>query len=109
MEVMSREYKDEVARELASVDLESYQLDTIDARLLKYVSGVVGNPDDHNMFELLAVKKFLRLMRTYVFRASKIKKFVKLYESLKFSGMDGRKCYKLTPIQFFQFASMLGF
>lgn len=109
MEVTSREYKDGVAKELAAVDLDSYQLDEIDGRLLKYVSGVVGEPDNHNLFELLAVKKFLRLMRTYVFRASKIKKFVKLYESLKFSGMDGRKCYRLTPIQYFQFCSMLGF
>ena len=109
MEVNSKEYKDEVARSLASIDLERYQLDTIDGRLLKYVSGVVCSPDDHNLFELLAVKKFLRLMDQYVFRTSKIKKFVRLYENLKFSGMDGRKSYKLTPIQYFQFASMLGF
>ena len=109
MEVTSKEYKDAVAKELDAVDLDSYQLDTIDRRLLKYVSGVVCNPEGHNLYELLAVKKFLRLMRTYTFRASKVKKFVKLYESLKFSGMDGRRCYKLTPIQYFQFASMLGF
>ena len=109
MEVTSKEYKAEVAKELAGVDLESYQLDTIDARLQKYVSGVISEPDGHNLYELLAVKKFLRLMHCYVFRTSKVRKFVKLYESLKFSGMDGRRCYKLTPIQFFQFASMLGF
>lgn len=109
MEVTDKEYKDEVAKELARVDLDSFQLDTIDSRLLKYVSGVIGNPEEHNLFELLAVKKFFRLMRSYVFRTSKVVKFVRLYESLKFSGMDGRKSYKLTPIQFFQFASMLGF
>lgn len=109
MEVNTKEYKEEVARSLASIDLDRYQLDTIDGRLLKYVSGVTCNPDDHNLYELLAVKKFLRLMDHYVFRTSKIKKFVRLYENLKFSGMDGRKSYKLTPIQFFQFASMLGF
>lgn len=109
MEVTSKEYKDAVAKELDAVDLDGYQLDTIDKRLLKYVSGVVRNPDGHNLYELLAVKKFLRLMKTYTFRASKVRKFVRLYESLKFSGMDGRRCYKLTPIQYFQFASMLGF
>ena len=109
MEVTDKEYKDEVAKELARVDLDSFQLDTIDSRLLKYVSGVIGNPEEHNLFELLAVKKFFRLMRSYVFRTSKVVKFVRLYESLKFSGMDGRKSYKLTPIQLFQFASMLGF
>lgn len=109
MEVTSKEYKDAVAKELDAVDLDGYQLDTIDKRLLKYVSGVVRNPEAHNLYELLAVKKFLRLMKTYTFRASKVRKFVRLYESLKFSGMDGRRCYKLTPIQYFQFASMLGF
>ena len=109
MEVTSKEYKDEVAKELARVDLDSFQLDTIDQRLLKYVSGVIGDPEAHNLYELLAVKKFLRLMRCYVFRTSKVVKFVRLYESLKFSGMDGRKSYKMTPIQYFQFASMLGF
>ena len=109
MEVTDKEYKDEVAKELASVDLDGFQLDTIDSRLLKYVSGVIGDPEAHNLFELLAVKKFFRLMRSYVFRTSKVVKFVRLYESLKFSGMDGRKSYKLTPIQYFQFASMLGF
>lgn len=109
MEVTTEAYKTEKADELQGIDLETYQLDTIDARLYKYVAEVRNNPDAHNLYELLAVLKFLRLMREYVFRPSKVKKFVKLYESLKFSGMDGRRCYKLTPIQYFQFASILGF
>lgn len=109
MEVTTEAYKTEKADELQGIDLETYQLDTIDARLYKYVAEVRNNPDAHNLYEVLAVLKFLRLMREYVFRTSKVKKFVKLYESLKFSGMDGRRCYKLTPIQYFQFASILGF
>lgn len=109
MDVTTKAYKDEKADELKSIDLETYQLDSIDVRLYKYISEIQNNPDEHNLYELLAVLKFLRLMREYRFRPSKVKKFVKLYESLKFSGMDGRRCYKLTPIQYFQFASMLGF
>ena len=109
MEVTTEAYKTEKADELQGIDLDTYQLDTIDARLYKYVAEVRNNPDAHNLYEVLAVLKFLRLMREYVFRPSKVKKFVKLYESLKFSGMDGRRCYKLTPIQYFQFASILGF
>lgn len=109
MDVASKEYKDGKVEELRRLDLESYQLDTIDARLQKYVSEVRDNPDMHNLYEILAVLKFLRLMKKYVFRASKVKGFARLYESLKFSGMDGRRCYRLTPIQYFQFASMLGF
>lgn len=109
MDYTTKAYKDEKADELIGIDLETYQLDSIDARLYKYIHQVQQNPDDHNLYEILGVLKFLRLMREYVFRPSKIKKFVKLYESLKFSGMDGRRCYKLTPIQYFQFASILGF
>lgn len=109
MEITSREYKWSKAEELRKMDLELYQLDTIDGRLLRYVSEVRNNPDSHNLYEILAVLKFLRLLGKYVFRASKVKKFVRLYENLKFSGMDGRRCYRLTPIQYFQFASMLGF
>lgn len=109
MEVTTEAYKTEKADELQGIDLDTYQLDTIDARLYKYIAEVRNNPDAHNLYEVLAVLKFLRLMREYVFRPSKVKKFVKLYESLKFSGMDGRRCYKLTPIQYFQFASILGF
>lgn len=109
MEITSREYKQSKAEELRAMDLDLYQLDTIDGRLLRYVSEVRNNPDSHNLYEILAVLKFLRLLGKYVFRASKVKKFVRLYENLKFSGMDGRRCYRLTPIQYFQFASMLGF
>ncbi len=105
----SKEYKDHIAERLRSVDITSYALDNVDERLLRYVQGCIDNPDGHNVYELLSVLKFFRLMRTYTFRVSKVKKFVKLYESLKFSGMDGRRCYKLTPVQYFQFANILGF
>lgn len=104
-----KELKAQYTERLGGLDLERYQLGGIDTRLEKYVEGVRNNPDGHNLYEVLAVIKFLRLMDDYIFRASKVKRFVKLYESLKFSGMDGRKCYKLTPIQYFQFASILGF
>lgn len=109
MDVTTKEYKDIQSIHLRRVDIEKYQLDTIDVRLLSYISGVRNEPEKHNLYEVLSVLKFFRLMDRYVFRASKIRRFAKLYESLKFSGMDGRRCYKLTPIQYFQFASILGF
>lgn len=107
--ISGRELKEKHTGRLNEIDLGRYQLGGIDERLEKYVKEVRDNPDDHNLYEVLAVLKFLRLMDEYTFRASKVKRFVKLYESLKFSGMDGRKCYRLTPIQYFQFASILGF
>lgn len=108
-ELTAKEFKALKVEELRAVDLEAYQLETVDARLRCYVEGVRSKPDLHNVYEVLAVLKFLRLMKTYIFRASKVKRFSRLYESLKFSGLDGRRCYKLTPVQYFQFASMLGF
>lgn len=108
-ELTAKEFKALKVEELRAVDLEAYQLETVDERLRCYVEGVRKTPDLHNVYEVLAVLKFLRLMKTYIFRASKVKRFSRLYESLKFSGLDGRRCYKLTPVQYFQFASMLGF
>lgn len=108
-DVSTKEYKQQRVDELLAIEIERFQLDAIDMRLWSYISQVRNEPEKHNLYEILAILKFLRLMDTYVFRPSKVKKFTKLYESLKFSGMDGRRCYKLTPIQYFQFASILGF
>ena len=105
----TKEFKERVSGELQAVNLQPLHLSVIDKRLQGYVCGVIGDPDAHNLFELLAVAKFLRLMNEYEFRTKRIKKFVRLYESLKFSGLKGRQQYKLTPVQYFQFASMLGF
>ena len=109
MTTNERTYKEEVAAELKAENLDGYRLHEIDARLDKYVREVVTNDEAHNVYELLAVKKFLRLKREYTFKVGKVQKFAKFYEGLKFSGMDGRRCYKLTPVQYFQFANMLGF
>lgn len=108
-DVSTKEYKQQRVDDLLAIEIERFQLDAIDMRLWSYISQVRNEPEKHNLYEILAILKFLRLMDTYVFRPSKVKKFTKLYESLKFSGMDGRRCYKLTPIQYFQFASILGF
>lgn len=108
-DVSTKEYKQQRVDELLAIEIERFQLDAIDMRLWSYISQVRNEPEKHNLYEILAILKFLRLMDTYVFRPSKVKKFTKLYESLKFSGMDGRRCYKLTHIQYFQFASILGF
>lgn len=101
--------KDKYVRRLEVIDLEDYQLEAIDRRLLLYISRIRQEPEMHNLYEICSVLKFLDLMRKYTFRASKVRKFSRLYEMLKFSGMDGRRCYKLTPVQYFQFASILGF
>lgn len=94
---------------LQSVDVFVYQLDKADKRLNSYIIGCISNPDAHNLYELLAIRRFFRLLGLYDFRIGEVKKFVVFYESLKFSGTKGKTRYKLTPIQVFQFANIVGF
>jgi len=110
MEWQSREYKAHKAAELAAINLDEYNLvDGDDSRLLDYIRSVAAEPDAHNLYEILAALRFLEFMRRYTFRWDRVRRYVRLYESLKFSGPHGRQRYKLTPLQLFQFASILGF
>ena len=101
--------KDATAKRLRSIDALSYNLEKADSRLSSYVRGCINNPNDHNLYELLSIVRFFRFFDTYDFRISEVRKFIVFYESLKFSGTKGKTRYKLTPIQVFQFANILGF
>lgn len=101
--------KQETAERLSAIDLGKYGLKRTDPRLETYAKQVISNPDGHNLYELLSLLRFFKLLDKYLFKSSEVKKFVVFYESLKFSGLKGRTRYKLTPIQVFQFASILGF
>lgn len=106
---IEREAKRLASEKLCSVDLGEYFLGEIDPRLLEYFHSLVADTDAHNVYELLAALKFLRLRKSYSFVKSEAVNFITFYESLKFSGQDGRQSYKLTPVQVFQFASIMGF
>lgn len=85
-------------------------VENTDGRLATYIRGVMDTSTDvHNLYECLSVQKFLRLLGTYEWREEPVRKFIQMYENLKFNGIDGRRTYKLTPIQVFQFASIFGF
>jgi phage terminase large subunit-like protein len=101
--------KIETAAKLKEIDVMAYELSQIDNRLNDYTLGVINNPNDHNLYELLAVKRFFYLLGKYLYNVSAVKSFIIFYESLKFSGLKGRQKYKLTPVQVFQFANILGF
>lgn len=103
------ELKRSSVERLRLVDIGRYRLNDTDSRLTKYVKEVISNPGGHNLYELLALIRFFRLLDTYIFKPKEVKRFVVFYESLKFSGTSGRTSYKLTPIQVFQFANILGF
>ena len=77
--------------------------------LISYLEEVVSNPDGHNVYELLAVKRFFILLDKYPFKVGRVRKFFKFYHALRFSGLQGRQHYELTPVQCFQFANIYGF
>ena len=94
---------------LQEVNVEDYTLDQTDIRLKDYVKSAISHPDDHNLYELLSILRFFRLLDAYIFKPTEVKKFIVFYENLKFSVLKGRVKYRLTPIQVFQFANILGF
>ena len=94
---------------LQEVNVEDYTLDQTDIRLKDYVKSAISHPDDHNLYELLSILRFFRLLDAYIFKPTEVKKFIVFYENLKFSGLKGRVKYRLTPLQVFQFANILGF
>lgn len=108
-----RELKRRVAQELPHrwPQFESSHrepLDGTDRRILQYCADVIGTPDRHNLYELLSVARFMDIVTRYSWNAKRVRLFVKLYESIKFSGVAGRTRYRLTPVQTFQFASIFG-
>ena len=75
---------------LQTVDVYSFRLDRADKRLNSYIIGCISNPDAHNLYELLAIRRFFYLLGKYDFRIGEVRKFVVFYEKLKFSGREGK-------------------
>lgn len=105
----TRVCKAECVRRLRETDLKAYRLGQIDRRLSQYARGLIGHPERHNMYELLALERFLKMLELYTFRIDKAQEFIAFYEQLRFSGVNGRQSYRMTPIQVFQFANIMGF
>lgn len=101
--------KVDVSRRLSAADLSPYRLAEVDPRLEGYVAEVAKNPAGHNLWEQLAVERFLGLCRKYGVDVSAVRRFYSLYESLYFPGDAGLRTYRLTPVQCFQFASIFAF
>lgn len=104
-----REEKARVSRWLRRVDIARYRLREVDARLEEYVRAVASDADGHNLWEQLAVERFLGNCDRYGINATEVQTFFGLYESLYFPGKAGDRRYRLTPVQAFQFASIFAF
>lgn len=109
-----RELKREVAaglpaRVAAWEERHRATLDATDRRIWDYCSEVCRHPDDHNLYEILGVCRFFDLMGAYAWNRGRARRFFKFYELLRFNGTQGRTRYRLTPVQCFQFGSIMGF
>ncbi|MBF0577731.1 terminase large subunit [Dysgonomonas sp. GY617] len=104
-----RDLKLKVSGELKDIDVLSYRLKDTDERLNTYVFSVINNPEAHNIYEQLSIKRFFQFLDKYEFRSVEVKKFVVFYEKLKFTGAKGLTRYKLTPVQTFQIANIFAF
>lgn len=86
-----------------------YAMADTDQRIEDYVREVVMNPDGHNLYEILGVRRFFDLLSRYEWNARAVRRFFTFYEIMKFSGVNGRRTYELTPVQCFIFANIYGF
>lgn len=86
-----------------------YALAGTDRRMAEYVYEVTDHPGRHNVNELLKVCRFFRLLDKWDWKPKRVKRKIRLYERLKFSGTAGKRHYKLTPVQVFQTAHIFGF
>lgn len=112
--------KDKAAKELKALvddhDMKAFDgtpvwkllIDT-DGRIVDYILSVCNDPEAHNLYEILGITRSIKMLTKYAWNRKKIRKFFKFYEHLKFDGANGRQCYRLTPVQAFQFANVFGF
>ena len=80
-----------------------------DPRIWEYVAENIDNPDGHNYYELLAIRRFFELLDRWQWRPKRVKRRIRFYEKLRFSGVTGRRRYKLTPVQVWHLANIFGF
>lgn len=104
-----QQLKAAVSIRLGAVDLRRWHLRRVDARLENYCRGVIKNPGEHNVWEQLAVERFLVMAEKYGIAVDTVQTFARFYEALTFPGVAGPTHYRLSPVQYFQFASVFGF
>lgn len=100
--------KAECVERLRGVDLGGHGLGEADGRCVEYARGVVGDPDGHNLFELLAVERFYRLCDLYRFDAVRVRRFIRFCEVVPLPRDVGFKPAELTPVECFMFANAFG-
>ncbi len=107
-----RRMKSDVSKWLganATILSDKNNIASADIRLDRYIRSVAGNSGIHNLFELLAVRRFLEFLGKYDFRQDEIRKVVTAIESFRFPGKNGMRPLELSPIQVFLLSGIYGF
>ena len=105
-----RQAKADAIKALCAIPEARYaSLADVDVRLRDYCEEVRDNPVRHNLYEVLSVVRFFRLLDKYEFSIPAVRRFINFAEAVKLSGTTGRRSYKATPVQVFQYASIWGF
>lgn len=78
-------------------------------RLRDYFDECIAHPEAHNLYELLALPRFARLVATYVYLPEMAARPMRFFEALPQPSAKGRTTVKLSPAQVFQLASIYGF
>lgn len=107
-----KKVKAALCKQFASLDADSlarFPLVEADRRLVQYITETAEHPKAHNLFELLALSRFLSFLDTYEFRPEPVKAAVLVIESLKFATAKGMQPLKLSPVQVYLLAAIYGF
>lgn len=79
------------------------------ARLRDYITGCIEEPDRHNLYELLAIPRFVRLIHEYYYLPEMAARVVRFFENLPQPSASGRVYAKMSPVQLFQYVNIYSF
>ncbi|MBO5172071.1 MAG: hypothetical protein J6B83_03340 [Bacteroidaceae bacterium] len=100
-------------RGLGGEALKAYLRILADERLVEYIWDVAenceGEKDVHNVDEVAACCRFLRMCQVYRFDTGHVRRYIRMAESLALDSLAGKRCYRLTPSQVFVICGMHGF
>lgn len=96
-------------RTLGEKMIAGLDLGGVDPRLLEYAHALLHDPESHNLFELLAFRRFVRHLKLYEFRRGHVRAKIVEFESLRFPADTGLRSIKLSPIQVFILSGIYGF
>lgn len=89
--------------------VRAHDLFAIDERLDEYVATVLAYPEGRNLFELLALERFIRFLDIYDLDVAKVRHVLKVLGSLKFVTERGMQHLKLSSVQVFGLTNIYGF